>query len=84
MVKQICIFEHKIGYNLASIGDTSQIFVSNWGFSGLANLMASLKFDLNDLCCHSNKNVHILLQDSGICRTYKRGDHHVGHTIHSS
>jgi len=36
----------------------------NRDFTGLANLMVSLKFCSDDACCHGNENLELFLQKS--------------------
>jgi len=47
----------KIGYNSAYAGDTPQMLAPTRGFSGLANLMVSVKFSSDDPCCHGNEKL---------------------------
>jgi len=60
MATKICDFQQKIDYNSACAGDTPQMFASTSGFSGLANLMVSVKLCSNDPCCHGNEKLAIL------------------------
>ena len=48
MATNICDFQHKIDYNTACTGDTSQIFAPTRGFSVSADLMVSVKLCTDD------------------------------------
>jgi len=59
MARKICDFQHKMGYNSACAGDRPKILAPARGFSGLVNLMVSVKLCSDDPCCHGNKNLEI-------------------------
>jgi len=59
MATKICDFQHKIGYNLDSAGDTPQILAPTRGFFGSANLMVSVRLCSDDLCCHGKEKLGI-------------------------
>jgi len=59
MATKIWDFQQKIGYNSACAGYTPHILAPTRGFSGLANLMVSVKLCSIDPCCHGNEKLGI-------------------------
>ena len=60
MATKICDFQHKISYNSACAGDTTQTLAHFRGFSGSTNLMVSANLCSDDPCCHGNEKLGIL------------------------
>jgi len=72
MATKICDFRHKIGYNSACAVDTPQMLAPTRGFSGSANLMASVKLCSDDPCCRGNEKLGILPENLPQLRVFIR------------
>ena len=66
MATKICDFQHKIGYNSACAGATTQILAATMGFLGSANLIVSFKLCSDDPRYHGNEKLGILARKFAI------------------